>query len=573
MTSRYGRHGSRAVRGNPDERMRGYEGVLERLIQAGPNIRRWAATALDSMHSTTMATAALRVPAGRSPFPEGALGLAVERGAHMLWRRDSLKLTFVLSRERPLLGVEVERFEAALPEVYKYFEWADSVMFEDEWIPFLLKVKALLDSGQPDDNFCENCGRYGERESTGVTCRVAALSPYVTEDWQVVIQAWCDRCYRTYTRACEGCGAVLDDRDFPPRSLPHCRRTVERPDEDDEAEDTSVVVVSDYHAAQDRIRFRLCKSMWTRAQPKPLYFGVELEVFIPPNEPGTTRTSTDREPYARQVLDSIGPKFGDFLYDIQHDGSLGRYGRDGFEIITQPCGLDTHREHWSRANFTNLLNEHYEDPGRYTAGMHIHFSKSALETEGSGRGGRHYPVLGRMAQFICAPRNKKFVETVARRAFCEYAQNTLTDGIADGRSSASFHRHALNMTGDHTAEFRLPKSTSDVTTIMATLEFTFLLLRFCEETTDTDKLDAGHFKKFVARDVWQNDSQFLRPYLVDKRLATPRAMKLRPIPGTEGGDEPVRSNPSSRRSRLNDDTPGPYLRRALARYRRLGEQP
>ena len=343
------------------------------------------------------------------------------------------------------------------------------------------------------------------------------------------------------------------------------------------AESPDAPVVASYHGAQGRIPFTPHESDWTRAQPKPLYFGVELEVFIPPNAPGVTRTKADREPYARQVLDSIGPKFGDFLYDIQHDGSLGYSGLDGFETITQPCGLDTHREYWSQANLAGLLTDHPHQPEHFTAGLHVHISKSAMVRHEGGFSGR-YPVLGYMLRFLSKAANKPFVEAVARRSFNRFAMAVVRGEAMEGLSHRSDHYHVLNFSGSKTAEFRLPKSTKHVTTILATLEFTFLLLRFCEslmERFSADstellrKLTVAQFKKFIAEDHWRNDSRFLRPYLVERGLATPREMKLSPIPG----GEPVRSNPAQLPDPDEiDDTPGPYLRRALTRYRRSGEQ-
>ena len=559
---------ARRIRRNPDERVSecARERVLERLLEAGPPIKRWMAFEVKALHTATVSSLATLFgtlsESDRESLEKGEGALIFETFGFSKWLRHA--------HEAPAyFYAENDRLLAELPHVYKFFEWAGSV--DEKWTSLLLKLKEVLDAGAAffapylaTYLFCERGAHYGVRASRNVTCRLDSLSS--------IVRVWCDDCIAEHSHTCDGCGAIFSNE----YSGLHCRvEPVNYPDYDlddepdydpdpDYDEDDVPSLVTPYHRTQRRTSFTPHDSDWVRAQPEPLYFGVELEVFIPPPKPGRTRKKSDREPYAEQVLDSIGPRTGPFLYDIQHDSSLGTEGKDGFEIITQPCGLDTHRRYWSEADLTSLLNDHYRDPDHFTAGMHIHFSKSALERDRDGC----YPVLGRMAKFLCAPAHAAFVTKVARREFNPYAQKLLNGGIRRGDPNYSFHRHALNTTGDHTAEFRLPKSTCSVTTIMATLEFVFLLLRFCEETSSPRSLTVARFKKFVAEDRWQNDSRFLRPYLVDQNLATAREMKLEPARGH--GSEPVRSNPS-RRARFDDDTPGYYARRALIEYRHTGE--
>ena len=389
-------------------------------------------------------------------------------------------------------------------------------------------------------------------------------------------QEWCTSCYENNAHWCETCDQYYDERAYGNN---HDHDSDEDEDDGDGGRSSSSSapssrnynypgsttsrsigfrgdqwpLIRQYHASQgvnvsasNRIPFKPIDSEWVRRQPKPLWFGVELEVKVPNGE------SLDK--YAFKVHDSIGPRYGDFLlYDIQHDGSLG--GR-GFEIIPQPAGLDVHAERWPVADLKDLRGHDVKG-----CGLHIHFTKAAMKQTTDADGNIRYPAVGRMGAFIYARENKEFLEKFARRTFEEvsaHVHRVAGYRIPMGTSARSSHYEALNLSNRDTFEFRLPRSTTKVSTILASVEFVFLLIRFCEGAANT-ALTADAFKRFIAEDRWAKDSRHLRAYLVDRGLATAQEMRL-PRP------RPVRPNPA-RRVSLHGDTPGYYAKMILAEDR------
>lgn len=291
-------------------------------------------------------------------------------------------------------------------------------------------------------------------------------------------------------------------------------------------------LVHGYHKGKP---FKPIESEWVASQPVPIYFGVEVELEV------LTGSSEDRDTkdarknaVATHIINSIGPANGSFLlYDLQDDGSLNH----GIEVITQPAGLDVHRKRWPGVDFLESLASSDEEE---TCGMHIHVTKAALDDE----------TIDKMVDFINDRQNTKFMVRLARRSF----ENAKVRDYA--RRSRGDRYNTLNTTGDKTVEFRLPQGTLEPTTILATLEFVYLLVRFCERASDEELL-ADNFIEFVAYPEWAADSRFLRAYFADKRLATPKQLGL---PEKPSG---IRSNPAPAR--------GYYAGLALEEYLETGE--
>lgn len=329
---------------------------------------------------------------------------------------------------------------------------------------------------------------------------------------------WCRPCYENYGNYCE-------DHDYQYSDYcPDCEN------EDDESE-----LVRDYHAAKKR-GFHPLNSSWVEAQPKPIYFGLELEVEVP--------SGKDIDTYAQQIVDSMPDRL---LAGMEHDGSLAH----GFEIVTHPAGLDMHRECWSRTNLKGLKSH-----DTTTCGLHIHVTRSAISKL----------TLGKMLSFTYAEYNKTFMEVFARRSFVSYAKHIPDMKISTGTKSRPERYEAWNTTNANTVEFRLPKGTTKITTIIATLEFVYALIRFCEEVS-AQELNVEGFKAFIADDAYLTETRFLRAYLVDRGLANAKEMRLPKIkPGT-----PPREDAAPTENPRRNPEPSSYGDLALADYEANGE--
>ena len=366
---------------------------------------------------------------------------------------------------------------------------------DEQWCP---------DCCENNASYCEHCEHHTASGLDEV--RVGDADNYATE-------YWCESCRDDDGVYCDRCEATYSDE-----------------------HDHRAKVINDAHDGEQD--YEPIHSPWVHEQPKPLWFGVELEVM----SPGFNK---ERDEYAQQVIDSIGPKYGDvLLYDIQEDTSLDE---DSFEIITQPAGLDVHREQWLKADLHDLRGD---DLSGY--GMHIHFTRSAMKKV-DGK----YPAVGRMSVFLSSEANSKFVETVARRSYNDWARQAEDARIAEAAGWRTDKFSVLNTLPSRTFEFRLPRSSVKPTTIIATVEFIYMLIRFCEQASNRE-LDVPHFLSFVAESRWAKETIFLRAYLVDRGLATAKQMNIpKPKPASSGG---VRSNPGR-----DEDY---YARWAVREYRR-----
>lgn len=397
-----------------------------------------------------------------------------------------------------------------------------------------------------DAGWCERCEEHVPSEDTREVRTGRRRS-----------QTWCESCYDHHASYCQSCQEYFSDDDVSSYEVDgdtwceYCAEdnayycdecdewSLEAHNHDDEDDDEDSI--SDYHTGRRR-GFEPIDSPWIRRQPKPpVYFGVELEVEAP-----TSGQSLGE--YAAQVRQSVR---SDFIASIEHDGSLSH----GFEIVTNPAGLDVHREQWLNANLQDLKSHNTT-----TCGLHVHMTRNALRPL----------VLGRMSEFLNADHNKTFIETFCRRSFNRYAQGVKDMTITKAQKPRGDRYEVLNLTNRNTVEFRLPKGTTKDTTIIATVEFCNALIRMCS-VVSSRKLTTQAFKEFIVRDEMLADTRFLRGYLIDRGLAVPQEMRLpkpKKIPAPPATATPP-APPSEDVSALADaGTPGDGLPRSNPKKRR-----
>ncbi len=336
-------------------------------------------------------------------------------------------------------------------------------------------------------------------------------------------EEWCRRCRENNSSYC-------DDHNISYSEFcPDCQN------EEDDSE-----LISDYHSHKNKAV--PIQSPWTKRQRKPLYFGVELEVEV--------ASGKDRDGYAQNVVSTMGK----LLLGIEEDGSLNH----GFEIITQPAGLDVHSEIWPKVNLEGLKSHDTS-----TCGLHVHVTRASISKL----------TLGKILRFVNAEVNREFLETFARRQFSErFAKRMVGLKLTEGTKQRADRYEAINLSNEKTVEFRFFKGSTKSLTILASLELVYALIRFCE-TVDLPKdttrqehsvswdvygsaqlapierlkqgdLTVVKFLDYVASDAMANETQYLRAYLVEKKLNDLPGMKkkiLAPLP--RKGPTRTRFNP------------------------------
>lgn len=305
--------------------------------------------------------------------------------------------------------------------------------------------------------------------------------------------AFCEGCADMHTLCCERC----DDR-FTNAALNsdgHCRSCA-----NEIAHARRAEVIGPYHNSARRASTMPLPSDWTRAHGSR-FFGVELEVEQ------HTDSADELHIIARHMLDVANASRRELW--AEHDGSLS----NGFELITQPMGLDSHANLWPRVlscSAARELRSHDTD----TCGLHVHVTRAGLTKL----------QIAKAAVFLNMRENETLIRAVARRygnSYCTVRTKKL------GTAADSYERYEmLNLTNSRTIEFRLFRGTLRAETVLACVEFANAVLEFAR-VASCDDLSTRAFLAFVYDAANASDTKHLRRYFA-------RRIVVRPAPRYEG---------------------------------------
>ena len=249
-----------------------------------------------------------------------------------------------------------------------------------------------------------------------------------------------------------------------------------------------------YHTAKGNNSYRLIPSPFTQVTGR--YMGLELEVEVSDRSSRNVNTVVE-ELNTHLNDDDVGSNVW-----FEEDGSLSH----GFEIISNPMGLDTHTEFWQWLNDDSLVKG-LRSHDTSTCGLHIHINKSALTTM----------QIDKMNVFINHPDNAELIKKVSRRYSTGYAR------IGEkqlGKAHSSYERYeAFNITNTKTVELRIFKGTLKYTSLMAAIEFANALVNFTAPASPAGfRLDSKTFMKFIDMPAYRNETKFLRNYLEQRTV-------------------------------------------------------
>lgn len=274
-------------------------------------------------------------------------------------------------------------------------------------------------------------------------------------------------------------------------------------------------IIGEYHS--NRHNYSKYHSDWTRKNKR--FFGVELEVEVRSSY-GRIERAKGIKKYVEANLDHPDvDSFSPLVFE--RDGSLDC----GFEIISQPMGLDIHRELWKWTNqptITEGLRSHLTG----TCGLHVHVSREGLTNL----------QIARAVYFVNHQANRHLIETVARRynaGYCKAKSKKIsTANRADDRYEM------INLMNSRTIEFRIFKGSLKYEAIIAAIEFCHAVLNFAA-TNSNLHLSTEAFLKFIFEHQNRPDTITLRQYLMERnpifrkefeRLVKPEMKKLIPKP-------------------------------------------
>jgi hypothetical protein len=249
-------------------------------------------------------------------------------------------------------------------------------------------------------------------------------------------------------------------------------------------------LIDSYHSSKNK-GFNIIDSPWFRSHRRA--FGCELEVQV---------TRGDKDKLCGKVHDILNPSgsVGEYCY-FERDGSIG----EGFEIVTQPAGLDIHR-----AKFDAFLNNDEAKQGLRSheggsCGLHVHVGKQYVTQS----------QIYRIQSFLNDVRNESLIRAIARRYASGYSKfkPEMAKFTAHNKNTGDRYE-ALNVTGRETIEFRIFRGSLRYESVIAALEFVNAVLTFCTPgVTSIMDFHAIGFKKFIMSDEMKPDTKFLRSYL------------------------------------------------------------
>ena len=337
---------------------------------------------------------------------------------------------------------------------------------------------------------------------------------------------YCTHCADYTAWRCSDCGAQFAESvhayttdDYDSHLCRSCYRDAER-----EAEQERANIIGSYHNPARRAATYAIESEWTRRHAGR-FLGVELEV---------ERHESSGEALhdiARVLLDAANDA-GRRLF-AEHDGSLC----DGFELITQPLGLDDQRALWSRVLALPTVRE-LRAHDTTTCGLHVHVTRAGLSRL----------QIAKAVVFLNDARNEDFIRAIARRygnGYCKLKR------VALGQAASSYDRYEmLNLTSSRTVEFRLFRGTLRATTLLACVEFAHALLEWCK-VASCGALTWQSFVTWCHAPEQRADTLNLRAYLtrrVTERMA-PRYVALRDVITACTGKTPARLTPDTSATR------------------------
>lgn len=352
---------------------------------------------------------------------------------------------------------------------------------------------------------CSDCARTCERcgavTSTGDISRV-----HVGRDDAM----WCDSCAECDAVTCGACDELVPRWDWDRREDACASCAEARREEESDSDDARGI--AGYHDAHRRRVSRPVPSPWTQAAGG-VYLGVELEVEMR-RDTSSTRTETAA---AWQEAATRTPAHR--LW-IEHDGSLSC----GWEAITDPHGLDTHRALWPVVladPATRALRSHATD----TCGLHVHVTRRPWQRT----------AVARCAMWHNLPDVEPLIRAVARRYGGGYCG---VKGGGDARTNGDRIRRGwselwarpgsryelVNLSNAATVEFRLFRGSLHVQAVLAACEWSVATLRYAT-ATPCQTMHAHPVASFLA---WLSapeqgpDTAHLRPYLRSRLERTGR---------------------------------------------------
>ncbi|MGN1339172.1 MAG: amidoligase family protein [Oscillospiraceae bacterium] len=355
------------------------------------------------------------------------------------------------------------------PEHSDVEEWYLSDVFEEEFsccgnCGHYYRRDDMTWVESEDEYICEDC--LDEEFSCCDHCNNWFRTDDMESDDYTVV---CSRCFSNYYRCCEDCACIIRDvyvtwvGDYP-----YCEECA--PDEN----------VHSYSYKPDPVFHRIGYHGFRPSidgERQPLYLGVELEVDNGNDE------------------SCVSSKFDEDDVYCKEDGSLGSYG---FEIVSHPRTLESHKEYDWGEIMDKCLHYEYRSHNTSTCGLHIHVNRDffGTYTDSDLAAAKLILLMARFWDGFFVPFSRRSSDALSEWAEKPLSTDTPEKGdtietIQEKVRNAARNRYkAVNVRNRDTIEFRLFRGTLRYETFIATLELVDGLCNWVNNHTLDEALDA-----------------------------------------------------------------------------------
>jgi hypothetical protein len=217
-------------------------------------------------------------------------------------------------------------------------------------------------------------------------------------------------------------------------------------------------------------------------KPDPIFYGgtegygLELEI--------------DEGDYKQEAARAIAEAGGDHIY-LKEDGSLSSAG---FEIVSHPATLDYHVKRFPWDKICNVaLSYGYRSHDTNTCGLHIHASRSLF---GNNQMEQDLTIAKIMLLFDrwynsnivqFARRNLSNMRRWADKPDADILpSDDDSSAVAKAKKTANHRYKAINLQNTYTVEFRIFRGTLKRDTIIASIQWIDVFIRYCRSTSLKD---------------------------------------------------------------------------------------
>ena len=318
---------------------------------------------------------------------------------------------------------------------------------------------------------CDDCNSVFDCESPRFD------SFWHSDDWTGV----CDSCFEDDYVCCDNCGALIrsDDANY---------------DEDNDAYycDSCWDYMDHGGRSLHDYGYKPRGVFHPDYKENGLYYGIELEI-----DKGDSVRKCCQDLY--EISDD------EDLFYLKHDGSLS----DGIEIVTHPCSLDYQLNEMPWDDIAKIsLDNGFKSHDANTCGLHVHISRAGL---GENRDLQDLHIA-KMILWVdrywdelvnFSRRNYNQLERWAKKPDAKiYSYDNQNTAVSKAKRSGERDRYkAVNLTNEHTVEFRLFRGSLKPQTIKATIEFLSNLIGYTadhslEDVQDAKWTDVTRYKEY-----------------------------------------------------------------------------